>query len=230
MKKIFYVIFLMIIGMDISAKRPRFSTTREKKEEWIVGVGACGCCCGYVLGAIPGVVVHTPYKIGVEGSVPILLGGTTGESFTIFGNIQLIYDIVKKRKIFVSKYLSNYHLYTGIGVAGYHDDTKWYVGGKFELNKQTDVGGITISLGTDIEIKLPNISGCGLSLHNRKLIIGAKILLLSPWYDRRYNETLLPSDKIDRIEKTRNLLFKAVYFFPLPYILLREEGKDKITW
>jgi hypothetical protein len=207
----------MIIGIDLFAELPRFSTTREKKEEWIIGTGGCACCCGSSLLIAPGVIVHTTYKMGIEGS---FWWGAAEFSEGCFWNIQLIYDVVQinfpPKGLF--KNITKFHIYTGIGVGEYEErNIEPQSGIDFfrETENITEMQGIIGTLGTDIVIKFP---GC-LALRRPGFIIGAKIPFLSPWYDRRYKKVIENEKIVEETEMIRkDLLFKTFHYLLLPYI------------
>jgi hypothetical protein len=213
MKKIICIIFLIIIGIDLFAERPRFSTTRKKKEDWTIGTGGCACCCGSSLLVIPGMIVHTPYRMGIEGSLWWGFSEFLEESFW---NIQLIYDVVQiKSPKRVFKNITKLHIYTGMGIG---EDNVREIIPKSEIDifreteNITEIQGIIVSLGTDIVIKFP---GC-LTYRKRSLIIGAKTLFLSPWYDRRYKKVTENGKILEEKETIReDLLFKTLHCIPL---------------
>jgi hypothetical protein len=218
MKKIFCIIFLIIVGMDLFAKLPRSSKTLSsyyyRKEKWIIGVGSCCAICfmGVPLLPLPslGFIIHTPYRIGIEGGFSVFGGiGDEGELMVSIWSIQIIYDIIRISELKWSEEglsRTTAGFYVGTGIAGYSTENSedLYSGGYYL--KRGDVKGVTISAGFNFTVS--------------DVMMGIKILLLSPWEDRRYWEKRIPSEEIKQSgTTTKNLLFKNVYFlWPVPYI------------
>jgi len=193
-----------------------FLQLNKKKEEWIIGTGGCACCFLTTFLIAPGIIVHTSYRVGVEGS--LYLGYHGGDASEKFWNAQLIYDVVQiksPKRLF--KNITKLHIYTGIGVGEYDKSYSSYESdhGSFkETENTTEMQGIIVSLGTDIVIKF---SGC-LALRRPGFIIGAKIPFLSPWYDRRYKKVIENEKIVEETETIRkDLLFKTFHCI-LPFV------------
>lgn len=243
MKNLLSAILLVFVGFDLCGenyykyqayksasqdeKAPREWWQRQQEwfEDGIVGVGGgfCFFCCFPLLLPIPapGLLVHTPYRIGVEGTMNAVMVGLAeyGGYSSILWNAQLIYDIVQKPIGII--WLEKGHLYVGVGGGGVNffwkdvpeankQDTAW-INTLYEEEKI----GIAASVGIDVIVRL-NIFKCCRAPPGSRLIVGGKLLWLYPWKDETVREYRKGTDKKVTVEKKGR--FSDILFYPAPYV------------